>query len=83
MQPHPTETVYIWLRPIIWLVQIPLLVLLMVRLYRPIVGSPRAPGLRAFFVRAACGGLFFLSLAATAGILLLVLTGKSGFIPTV
>jgi len=74
---------YAWLRPLIWLAQIPLLILLMRRLYRSIMTSPTRIGLRALLVRSACAGLFLASAAATAGVLFIVLTGRSGFIPTV
>lgn len=74
---------YAWLRPLIWLAQIPLLILLMRRLYPSIVTNPSRIGLRALLVRIACAGLFFFSAATAAGVIFLVLTGRSGFIPTV
>jgi len=74
---------YAWLRPLIWLAQIPLLLLLMKRLYRAIVTNPASLGPRALLVRIACAGLFFFSAVTAAGVIFLVLTGRSGFIPTV
>ena len=74
---------YAWLRPLIWLAQIPLLTLLMKRLYGPIVTRPMKTGSLAVLVRIANVGLFLLSAATSAGLFFLVVTGRAGFIPTV
>jgi len=74
---------YVWLRPVIWLAQIPLLLLLTTRLYRATTTNPAKTGLSAVLVRIACVGLFMLSAATTATVLYLVFTGRSGFIATV
>lgn len=74
---------YAWLRPLIWLAQIPLLVLLMKRLSRPIMTNPTPARVSTVIGRLACAGLFGLSAATAVTLLVLVVTGKSGFIPTV
>jgi hypothetical protein len=74
---------YAWLRPLIWLLQIPILMLLMKRLYRPMTNALANEGLVGALARIACAGLFALSAAASAALLFVVLTGRSGFIPTV
>ena len=74
---------YTWLRPLIWLAQIPLLLLLMKRLSRSIMSNPTEAPVSTPIARLACIGLFGLSAATAVTLLFLVLTGKSGFIPTV
>lgn len=71
---------YGWLRPAMWLLQIPLLVLLMVRL-QAVTFRPSSD--RRMLVVAICGGLLVASAAAIVAILALVLTGHSGFIQNV
>ena len=74
---------YAWLRPMIWLAQIPLLVLLMARIYQPMTATPTEAGLPGLLTRVACVGLFILCAAGSSGLLYLVLTGRSGLIATV
>lgn len=71
---------YSWIRPAIWLLQIPVLLLFMRRLQRAM--NERGGELREV-VRILCRGLLVVSAITIIAILLLVITGRSGFIPTV
>jgi len=74
---------YVWLRPTIWLLQIPICVLLMIRLYRPMRTPVTKAGFLGSLSRVVGVGLFVLSAAIAAGLVYVVVTGRSGFIATV
>ena len=74
---------YAWLRPVIWLAQLPLLLMLMRRAYRSMMANPTRSGLSISIVRMSCLALLVLSGAMAAALLLLVCTGRSDFISTV
>jgi predicted ferric reductase len=74
---------YSWMRPLIWLLQLPLLALLMIRLHR--LAWAESAGTRSanLAVRITCSTLFVVCAMVAIGLLLLVLTGRAGFIATV
>ena len=75
---------YTWLRPLVWSLQIPLVVLLMIRLYRaawPPLVRTRSSATRT--VQVASVIAFALCGLAAVAILVIVVTGHSGFIATV
>ena len=75
---------YPWLRPLIWSLQIPLAMLVMVRLYRsawPSTVRERRPTTRASQIVSAIA--FVACGLAAIAILVIVLTGRTGFISTV
>jgi len=74
---------YSWLRPVIWLLQVPLLALLIRRLRSPLRADRKVPRYQRIAVLAARYGLQAASAAAIAGIVALVVAGHSGFIATV
>ena len=74
---------YAWIRPVMWLSQVPLLYLLMRRLRGSIVRLQHATTLGDRLAKITCMGLFATSAAAIIAIPILVLTGHSGFIATV
>jgi len=74
---------YGWVRPVIWLAQIPLLALFIRRLTLPVRGSSRFSPARR---RALAGTRYTLTVLGAAGIIValaIVLTGNSGLITTV
>lgn len=72
---------YAWLRPLMWLAQIPLLAMLARRVLQPArTGELRRGGVAARVLRYA---VVALSLAGIVAVLAVVLTGNSGFIATV
>jgi DMSO/TMAO reductase YedYZ heme-binding membrane subunit len=74
---------YSWVRPAIWVLQVPLLILLIRRLRSPLRSDRKlSPGQR-LTVLAVRYGLQAASATAIAAIAALVLTGQSGFIATV
>jgi len=74
---------YQWLRPMIWLAQIPLLGLLMKRLYRPAFTSSSSKVSHFNLSRISCLAVFVMCTFAIAVLLFVVITGKSDFIETV
>jgi len=74
---------YHWLRPLIWLLQIPLLVLLIRRLRSPLRSDRKVSGGRRLALLATRYGLQVISAAAIVAIVALILTGRTGFIATV
>ena len=74
---------YAWLRPLIWLLQLPLLALLMVRLYQPAWRVPASGRSTGAAMRIACSVLFVACAIAALGLVLIVVSGNSGFIATV
>lgn len=74
---------YSWLRPVIWLLQIPLLALFIRRLRSPLRSDRKLTGIQRLTVLSARYGLQAASAAAILVIVVLVVTGHSGFIATV
>jgi methionine sulfoxide reductase heme-binding subunit len=74
---------YSWIRPTIWLMQLPLLALFVKRLIQPTQSRRTLSPARQMFLKAIRYGLVRLSIAGMVAILVIVLTGQSGFIPTV
>jgi len=74
---------YPWLRPVIWLLQVPLLALFSRRLRSPLRSDHKLPPGRRLAVTAVRYGLQAASAAAIIAIAALVLSGHSGFIATV
>jgi len=74
---------YTWMRPLIWLLQLPLLALLMIRLYRAAWAGSAGTCSANFVLRITCSTLFVVCAMAAIGLLLLVLSGRAGFIATV
>ena len=74
---------YPWLRPVIWLLQVPLLALFIRRLRSPLRSDHKLPPGRRLAVTAVRYGLQAASAAAIIAIAALVLSGHSGFIATV
>jgi sulfoxide reductase heme-binding subunit YedZ len=70
---------YSWIRPFIWLAQIPLLVLFMRRLLQPAHTVKNSSNKQAW-VKATRYGLVALSGAAIVAAVVIVVTGNSGFI---
>ena len=66
---------YGWVRPMMWLLQIPLLLLFIRRLVTSARGGTRAP-----VTRGVCYALSAVSAAAIVGVLAVVITGNSGFV---
>jgi sulfoxide reductase heme-binding subunit YedZ len=73
---------YGWIRPAMWLAQIPLLLLFM-RWLTPHVRSSAAGGIQNRLVKACCAVLFAVSAVTILAMLAIVITGRSGFIATV
>jgi hypothetical protein len=71
---------YTWIRPVIWLAQLPLLALFARRLAQPARSGERAPGGWRAGVRH---GLVALSTLAAVAIVMVVVSGQSGFIANV
>jgi DMSO/TMAO reductase YedYZ heme-binding membrane subunit len=74
---------YSWIRPLIWLAQLPLLALFIKRLIQPTQSRRNLSPARQMFLKTIRYGLVGLSAAGMVVILVIVLTGRSGFIPTV
>jgi hypothetical protein len=74
---------YEWLRPFIWLAQIPLLLLLMKRLSGPFSSKSGAGSADLSASRISCAILFLICGAAVIGLVMIVMLGKSGFIDVV
>ena len=74
---------YSWLRPLIWLLQVPLLALLIRRLRGPLRSDRKISGSRRLALLATRYGLQALSAAAILAIVALVVTGHSGLVATV
>ena len=74
---------YSWVRPLIWLLQIPLLVLLIRRLRSPLRSDRKITGGRRLALLAVRHGLQVVSAAAIVAIVALLVTHHSGFIATV
>ena len=74
---------YSWVRPAIWVLQVPLLILLIRRLRSPLRSDRKMSPGRHLAVLAVRYGLQAASAAAIVAIASLVLTGQSGFIATV
>ena len=74
---------YPWLRPLIWLLQVPLLALLIRRLRSPLRSDRRLSSGRRLMITAVRYGLQAASASAIIAIAVLVITGQSGFIATV
>jgi len=74
---------YPWLRPVIWLLQIPLLALLIRRLSSPLRSDRKLSPSQRLTAASARYALQAASAAAIVAIAALVLTGHSGFIVTV
>ena len=74
---------YAWLRPVIWLLQVPLLALLIRRLRSPLRSDRKVSGRRRLALLASRYGLQAVSAAAIAAIVALVVSGHSDLIATV
>ena len=74
---------YSWIRPTMWLSQIPLLLLFMKRLQRSINQGEKSASVQQRLAKIICKGLFATSAVAIIAIFILVVTGRSGFIATV
>jgi predicted ferric reductase len=74
---------YLWIRPLIWLAQIPLLALVIRRLALPVRNSTRLTPARLAVVRGARYTLIACSVIAIAAALIIATTGHSGLIATV
>jgi len=74
---------YSWVRPVIWLLQVPLLALLIRRLRSPLRTGRKVSGGQRLALLTARYGLQALSAAAILAIVGLVVTGHSGLIATV
>ena len=74
---------YGWLRPLMWSAQIPLLALFILRLLEPRNNSRNLSPARQLLLKVMRYGLVGISAAGILAILLIVLSGQSGFIPTV
>jgi len=74
---------YSWLRPVIWLLQVPLLMLLIRRLRSPLRSDRKISGGSRLALLTVRYGLQAVSVAAVAAILVLVVSGHSDFIATV
>ncbi|MED1203612.1 ferric reductase-like transmembrane domain-containing protein [Heyndrickxia acidicola] len=75
---------YSWVRPFIWIIQIPLLLLLIRRLLlKPSRTGKKAPNSSQASTKAIRYGLAVLSGIVIMLIIIIVLTGHSGFIPVV
>jgi predicted ferric reductase len=74
---------YGWIRPVMWIAQLPLLALCIRRLLEPRQNQRHFSPLRQMFSRVIRYGLVGISAAGIVTILAIVLTGQSGFIPTV
>lgn len=74
---------YGWIRPIMWLAQLPLLALCIWRLVEPRNSRRNFTPARQMFFKTMRYGLAGISAAGMVAIFLLVVTGHSGFIPTV
>ena len=73
-----------WIRPVIWLLQIPLLYLLIKRLQQAInKQQAKTAHERRRLVILSCKALWLISMLAIIAIVILVVTGQSGFIKTV
>jgi hypothetical protein len=74
---------YAWIRPTLWLVQLPLLALFIKRLLQPTQNRRNFSPARLMWLGAIRFGLVGLSVAGMIAILVIVLAGQSGFIHTV
>jgi hypothetical protein len=74
---------YSWVRPFIWILQIPLLLLFMRRLLQPSRISKKATNGSQVWAKTIRFGLVALSGIAIVLVFIIVLTGNSGFIPVV
>jgi DMSO/TMAO reductase YedYZ heme-binding membrane subunit len=74
---------YPWLRPLIWLAQVLLLALLIRRLRQPLRSGRKLSGGRRVAVLGTRYGLQVVSAAAIVAIVLLVVSGHSGFVARV
>ena len=72
-----------WIRPTMWLAQLPLLALFIKRLIQPTQRRRNLSPARQVFFKTIRYGLVGFSLAAMVAILIIVLAGQSGFIATV
>ena len=74
---------YKWLRPVIWLAQIPALALVMIRIYGTAFEKAPTTHQRFGLNRVLSMALFVLSAAGILSLLIIVATGNSDFITTV
>lgn len=74
---------YRWIRPLMWVAQLPLLVLFIKRLLEPRNKRYNGSPVRRVLLTVMRYGLVVISGATIVAILIIVVSGQSGFIPTV